>query len=346
MVMSLYPKAQESQRLAQNIVKMLDLGMGTEEINETGRPYNPDGKTYRGTKNKMPTLGPDPAQDAEPLSSLSGSYELDTKPIELDKLRKFLRSKLDLLNDRESQIIISRFGLDGEEPMTKTELASQFNVSPNRIAQIEAKAIRRLQDPAKGGRILRSFLPAISEGSDQLYSARMASIFKDLGDGYFLGNDSYDDDDGFTKKGYTVYYQEGDNQFREVSNVSMSPYSNPPGHVENQIKKIIASDQNNINEDKEDAPFSDLEASYRHPDTNKILAFARQHYPEQPNLQGAFVKFVLRSLKHSEEDSERHEEEIENLNKRVDSIEDTIKDLHSTQNNKKVSESFDYIEEK
>jgi hypothetical protein len=248
MVMSLYPKAQENQRLAQNIVKMLDLGMGTEEINETGRLYNPDGKTYRGTKNKMPTLGPDPAQDAEPLSSLSGSYELDTKSIELDKLRKFLRSKLDLLNDRESQIIISRFGLDGEEPMTKTELASQFNVSPNRIAQIEAKAIRRLQDPAKGGRILRSFLPAISEGSDHLYPERTARIFKDLGDGYFLGNDSYDDDDGFVKEGYSVYYKEGDDQYRLVSEVSMSPYRNPPGHVENEIRQIIVSDRNNLSE--------------------------------------------------------------------------------------------------
>jgi hypothetical protein len=72
----------------------------------------------------------------------------------------------------------------------------------------------------------------------------MARIFKHLGDGYFLGDDSYDDDDGFTKEGYTVYYQEGPDQFRQVGTVGMSPYSNPPGHIENEIKKIISADQN------------------------------------------------------------------------------------------------------
>jgi cytidyltransferase-like protein len=247
MVMSLYPKAKENQRLAQNIVKMLDIGMGTEEVNETGRPYNPDGKTYRGTKNKMPTLGPDPAQDAEPLSSLSGSYEMDTKPIELAKLRKFIKSRLDLLDERESQIIISRFGLDGEEPMTLMQLANVFNTNPERIRQIEARVMRKLKHISTS-RPLRAFDMALNEESENLYSARQAHIFKDLGDGYYLGDDSYDDDDGFVKKGYTVYYQEGDDQYREVSNVSMSPYSNPPGHVENEIRKIIISDRNNLSE--------------------------------------------------------------------------------------------------
>ena len=43
----------------------------------------------------------------------------------------------------------------------------------------------------------------------------MAEIIEDLGNGYFLGDDSYDDDEGFTKEGYSVYYQEGPDQFRE-----------------------------------------------------------------------------------------------------------------------------------
>jgi hypothetical protein len=252
MVMSLYPKAQENQKLAQNIVKMLDLGMGTEEVNEvtrSGRSYNPDGGTFylNKTQHRMPTLEPDPAQDAEPLSSLSGSYEMDTKPIELAKLRKFIKSRLDLLDERESQIIISRFGLDGEEPMTLMQLANVFNTNPERIRQIEARVMRKLKHISTS-RPLRAFDMALNEESENLYSARQAHIFKDLGDGYYLGDDSYDDDDGFVKKGYTVYYQEGDDQFREVSNVSMSPYSNPPGHVENEIRKIIISDRNNLSE--------------------------------------------------------------------------------------------------
>ena len=120
MVMSLYPKAQENQKLAQNIVKMLDLGMGTEEVAES------------------------------------------------------------IINERPGDV----------------------------------------------------------------YSARQSEIIKDLGNAYFLGDDSYDDDDGFTKAGYSVYKQVGDDSFRLIGSVDMSPYSNPPGHIENEVKKLIASDQN------------------------------------------------------------------------------------------------------
>ena len=76
------------------------------------------------------------------------------------------------------------------------------------------------------------------ENTNRLYSERQAEIVDDLGNGYFLGDDSYDDDDGFVKAGYSVYYQEGPDQYRHVGNVSMSPYSNPRGHVENEIKKL------------------------------------------------------------------------------------------------------------
>ena len=124
MVMSLYPKAQENQRLAQNIVKMLDLGMGTEEVAES------------------------------------------------------------IINERPGDV----------------------------------------------------------------YSDRQAEIIKDLGNDYFLGDDSYDDDDGFTKAGYSVYKQVGDDSFRLLGSVDMSPYSNPPGHIENEIKKLIASDRTNVSE--------------------------------------------------------------------------------------------------
>jgi cytidyltransferase-like protein len=82
------------------------------------------------------------------------------------------------------------------------------------------------------------------ENANKFYSARQAEIIEDLGNGYFLGDDSYDDDDGFVKAGYSVYHKEGPDQYRMVGSVNMSPYSNPPGHIENEIKKLISSDQN------------------------------------------------------------------------------------------------------
>jgi hypothetical protein len=97
----------------------------------------------------------------------------------------------------------------------------------------------------------------VNEKAGDVYSARQAEIIKDLGNGYFLGDDSYDDDDGFVKAGYSVYKQVGDDSFRMIDSVDMSPYSNSPGHIENEIKKIIASDQNNLSENADY-----LEASY------------------------------------------------------------------------------------
>jgi hypothetical protein len=88
----------------------------------------------------------------------------------------------------------------------------------------------------------------VDEGSGRMYSARNANIVQELGNGYFLGDDSYDDLDGFVKDGYSVYYQEDQDQYRLVGEVKMSPYRNPPGHVENQIKKLIHSDQTNLAE--------------------------------------------------------------------------------------------------
>jgi hypothetical protein len=172
---------------------------------------------------------------------------MDMRPLELERLRKAIYKNLKRLDDREKYILISLFGLE-DNPKQLSDIAHEFGVGTNRVSQIRDRALRKLRHPANDSRTLRAFDIALSEGSDHLYSARMAQIFKDLGDGYFLGDDSYDDDDGFTKEGYTVYYQEGDDQFRQVSTVSMSPYSNPPGHVENEIRKIIASDQNNLSE--------------------------------------------------------------------------------------------------
>lgn len=84
----------------------------------------------------------------------------------------------------------------------------------------------------------------LTESAHNFYSRGQADIIEDLGNGYFLGDDSYDDDEGFSKAGYSVYKQEGENQYRRVGSVNMSPYKNPEGHVENEIKRLIAKDQN------------------------------------------------------------------------------------------------------
>ena len=84
----------------------------------------------------------------------------------------------------------------------------------------------------------------LTESSNNYYSKGQASIIEELGNGYFLGDDTYQDDEGFYKEGYSVYYQEGPNEYRRVGSVKMSPYNNPEGHVEREIQRLINSDKN------------------------------------------------------------------------------------------------------
>ena len=85
-----------------------------------------------------------------------------------------------------------------------------------------------------------------------LYNERMANIIDDLGDGYFLGDDSYYDDEGFEKEGYTVYYLEGPDQYRKVDYVNISPYPNnrKPGDFEKEIHRILGADKQSTQNSK------------------------------------------------------------------------------------------------
>lgn len=74
-----------------------------------------------------------------------------------DSLTSVLDEVLDTLSLTERQIIKMRFGLDGYEPMSLQQIGEAFNLSKERIRQIEKKAIRRLRHPSRSQR-LKSFL--------------------------------------------------------------------------------------------------------------------------------------------------------------------------------------------
>lgn len=56
-----------------------------------------------------------------------------------------LKNALQLLDEKERQIITARFGLDGHSPETRAQLADDFNVCYERIRQIEAAALKKLK---------------------------------------------------------------------------------------------------------------------------------------------------------------------------------------------------------
>ncbi len=72
-------------------------------------------------------------------------------------LREELDKALDSLTDRERQVIELRFGLKDGRARTLEEVGKEFNVTRERIRQIEAKALRKLRHPSRSKR-LKDFL--------------------------------------------------------------------------------------------------------------------------------------------------------------------------------------------
>jgi RNA polymerase primary sigma factor len=56
-----------------------------------------------------------------------------------------VRRLLATLNDRERRILEMRYGLNGEAPCTPTQIARRFNLTPQRIRQIEARSLSKLE---------------------------------------------------------------------------------------------------------------------------------------------------------------------------------------------------------
>ncbi len=64
-------------------------------------------------------------------------------------LRESVEEVLDSLDEREAKVLSFRFGLCGETPKTLEEVGKIFNVTRERIRQIEAKALRKLRHPSR-----------------------------------------------------------------------------------------------------------------------------------------------------------------------------------------------------
>lgn len=77
--------------------------------------------------------------------------------VESVMLREHIDALLGDLKERERQVIVLRFGLADGHPRTLEEVGKEFNVTRERIRQIEAKALRKLRNPVRSKRI-RDFL--------------------------------------------------------------------------------------------------------------------------------------------------------------------------------------------
>ncbi|MGI5983928.1 MAG: RNA polymerase sigma factor RpoD [Sakamotonia sp.] len=68
-------------------------------------------------------------------------------------LHEQLMEVLDTLTEREQKVLRLRFGLDDGRPRTLEEVGREFNVTRERIRQIEAKALRKLRHPSRSKKL-------------------------------------------------------------------------------------------------------------------------------------------------------------------------------------------------
>ena len=94
-------------------------------------------------------------------SNIGDFIEDDTQNPEASLLenavKEDVRTLLATLSDKEREIIELRFGLEGKNPMSLKEIGELYNLTKERIRQIEKKALERLRHPSKS-KIVESYI--------------------------------------------------------------------------------------------------------------------------------------------------------------------------------------------
>lgn len=80
------------------------------------------------------------------LSDVLGTDpDIIMRPIEDEADRRLLRKALEKLSEREREIIVMRFGLDGNQERTQKEVADKMGISQSYISRLEKRIILRLR---------------------------------------------------------------------------------------------------------------------------------------------------------------------------------------------------------
>ncbi|MGZ5383230.1 MAG: RNA polymerase sigma factor RpoD [Acidimicrobiia bacterium] len=116
-----------------------------------------------GKVTELRQIAQDPVSLETPLGeeedSTLGDFVEDTEavvPVEaaaFKLLQEYVARALEDLNERERQVIIMRFGLEDGKVRTLEEVGNHFEVTRERIRQLETKALAKLRHPARSKRL-------------------------------------------------------------------------------------------------------------------------------------------------------------------------------------------------
>ena len=141
-------------------------------LQELGREPNPDeiakemGVSEERVR-EIQKIAQDPVSLETPIGEEEDSHLSDfiedegsaapTDAVSSAMLKEQLVGVLDTLTPREEKVLRLRYGLDDGRPRTLEEVGKEFNVTRERIRQIEAKALKKLRHPSRSKK-LRDFL--------------------------------------------------------------------------------------------------------------------------------------------------------------------------------------------
>jgi RNA polymerase primary sigma factor len=124
-----------------------------------GRAAAKVGRVLRAAEEPMSLESPVGNEDSSQLGDFIPDDEAQ-EPIDAaarEMLREQVKNALAVLSDREREVLELRFGLVDGKDHTLEEVGQYFNVTRERIRQIEAKALRKLRHPTRS-RHLRDYL--------------------------------------------------------------------------------------------------------------------------------------------------------------------------------------------
>lgn len=126
-----------------------ELEMDVEDIADilkvTGKPMSMDAPINQSDENS--------------LHDILINDELPSPDDELmtESLKEEIKRALNVLNEREKEVLKLYFGIDTDQPLTLEEIGEKFNLTRERVRQIKEKAIRKLRHNSKS-KNLKSFL--------------------------------------------------------------------------------------------------------------------------------------------------------------------------------------------
>ena len=137
-------------RAARELAQNLDHEPSAEEIADLlDRPIE-DVKRMLGLNDCVVTSVEDPLgndSDKTILDTLADEQMVD--PAELlqdDNIRECVGSWLNELSDKQREVVVRRFGLDGYEIATLEEVGNQIGLTRERVRQIQVEALKRLRE--------------------------------------------------------------------------------------------------------------------------------------------------------------------------------------------------------